>query len=158
MNKTELRSPIQNLAYTFVHWVFVVFLSIISFVVQSSFLIDTGETYGSIFSGNIYRVNYVTFTIGVALFLAGFYIIWKKYLVVDWNGYNGQFRIWKVAYVMLAFVALCAIFAAGSTGLLFCRGLGGKIRPEWTEWGFAAFPVYVVLVAVVDLCVNRKKR
>jgi len=159
MNKTEVISPIKNLAYTFVHWFLVVLLSIISFAVQYSFLIDTGETYSSIiFSGSIYRINPVTFPIGVALFLVGFYIVWKKYLAADWKGFRGQFRMWKVAYVVIALVALGSVFVAGIIGLFLYLGLTGDIRPEWTTWGFAAFPIYVVSVIVIDFVVSRKNK
>ncbi len=152
------RSSIKNLAYTFLHWLFVVFLSAISFVVQYSFLIDTGETHSSIiFSGSIYHVNYLMFPIGVALFLVGYYILWKKYLVEDWKGFKQRFWLWKVAYVIIALVALAAIFVAGILGLFLNLGLSGDIQPEWTTWGFAAFPIYVVLVVVIDLWVSRKK-
>lgn len=159
MNKTEVRSPIKNLAYTFAHWFLVVLLSIVSFAVQYSFLSETGETYSSFFfSASIYRINPVTFPIGVALFLVGFYILWKKFLVPDWKAFYGQFWSWKVAYVVIAIVALGAIFLVGVITLFCYLGLTGNIRPEWTTWGFAAFPIYIVLVIVIDFVVNRKKR
>lgn len=157
MKKKEIGSSIKRLGYSFAHWCYVVILSIVSFVVQYSFLVDTGEkTSGYIFTGSIYRVNYVTFPIGVAIFLIGYYFVWKEYLVEDWKSFNGQFWMWKVAYVIIALLALCAIFMAGIMIMFLNIGFADTIRPTWTIWGCIAFPIYVVLVAIVNLCVNRK--
>lgn len=158
MKKKEIGSSIKRLGYSFAHWCYVVILSIVSFVVQYSFLVDTGEkTSGYIFTGSIYRVNYVTFPIGVVLFLVGYYFIWKEYLLEDWNGLKGQFWLWKVLYAIIGILALGAIFMTGISTIFWHVGLGGDIRPTWTIWGFVAFPIYVVLVPVIYWCINKKK-
>ena len=157
--KTNTRTSIKNLIYTLAHWILVVLLAVISFVLQYSFLVDTGETYSDIiFSGSFYRVNYVTFSIGAVLFLVGFYLIWKKCLVPDWLGFNGKFWMWKVTYVIIALAALGAILVAGVIVEFINTGLAGIIKPEWTTWGFVAFPLYIVFVAIIEVCGGIKKR
>ncbi len=151
------RSPIKNLAYTFFHWFLVVALSAISFFVQYAFMIDTGESYsGFFFSGSIYSVNFFVYPIGVALFLVGYYMIWKKCLVVDWNGFHGKFWLWKVGYVLIVAVALVAIFVVALLVMFCYTGLAIDITPVWATWGYVAYPAYVVFVAVIDLYINRK--
>lgn len=158
MDKMENRSPIKNLGYTFVHWILVVLISFISFCVQYSFLIDTGESYSSfIFSGNIYHVNYVTFPIGVAIFLFGFCFVWKKLLVEDWKLCCEQSWKWKAAYVLIASVVLFAIIAIGALVVFLYLGLSGDITPTWTVCTCFAYPIYAVLVIVVDCLKNRKR-
>lgn len=158
MNKTASRSPAKNFAYTLLHWFFVVVLSMLSFVLQYSFLTDTGKTSsGGLLFKRIYRVNPVMFFIGVALFFVGFCIIWKKYLAVDWNGFKEKCCMWKVAYVTIAIIALGAIFLAGIIIMFLCLGFD-VLRPEWTQYGCFAFPIYVVLVIVIDFLAKRQKR
>lgn len=156
MKKSEMiansRKTITNLGYTFLHWLLVVILGAISFVVQFSFMIDTGEDYSSfIFSGEVYSINFFTYLIGIALFVVGYYIMWKKYLVVDWNGFKGQFWLWKFTYVIIALVALVAIFAVALLIIASHVGLSVDVRPEWTMWGSVALPVYAVIFSIVDL-------
>ena len=124
-----------------------------------NFLMDTGETYSDIiFSGGFYRVNFVTFAIGVVLFLVGFYLIWKKCLVTDWLCFDGEFRLWKAVYVTLALAASGAILVAGVIVESVNTGLTGIITPEWTTWGYVAFPLYIVFVAIIEVCGGIKKR
>ncbi len=153
------RSPIKNLVYTFFHWFSVVALSAISFFVQYAFMTDTGESYsGFFFTGSIYSINYFMYFIGVVLFFAGFYMIWKKYLVVDWNGFHGKCLLWKVSYLLIATVALAAIFVVALLVMLCYTGLVIDITPVWATWGFVYFPVYVLLVAVIDWYISRKHK
>ena len=157
------RTLVKNLAFTCLHWMLVVLLGIVSFVVQYSFLIDTGEEYSSIiFSGSVYHINYVTFSIGVGLFLVGYYVLWKKYLLVDWKVFDGHLWIWKIGYILPALTAMAVVFLSGVIILFLYLGFDRDIIPEWTTWGFAAFPVYMVLVIIVEVLkkikVNEKEK
>lgn len=157
MNTTD-RKPWKNLVCILLHWFLVVLLSMISFLVQYSFLTDTGEIHSSIiFSGSIYHVNYVAFPIGVAAFLIGYYVLWKRYLLPDWNKLAGRFWGWRAMYVLIVLIAMVTIFVVGIIALILKLGLGGNITPEWTTWGFVAYPVYILLIVVVEIIKNRKE-
>ena len=149
------RKPFLNLIFTILHWILAEVLCLISIVIQFSFLKDTGETYsGIIFSGKVYEINYLMFVLGTALFLAGFYIIWKKCLLVDWNAYEGRNLLWKAAYFLIAVISVAIILVEEVLGIFLVVGFTDDIRPEWTTWGFVWFPVYVVLVMIVGLLKN----
>lgn len=153
------RSPIKNLVFTFLHWVLVVLLSVISFFIQYAFLIDTNEShFDYIFSGSVMRINWWTFSFGIILFLLGFILLWKKFLVVDWNSFQKYLWVWKMAYIIIALGSLAAIFVAGILIHFLHVGLGNVITPQWTTWGCIALPVYVVLVIVVDFGVCKLKQ
>lgn len=149
------RKPFLNLIFTILHWILAEVLCLISLVIQFSFLKDTGETYsGIIFSGKVYEINYLMFVLGTALFLAGFYIIWKKCLLVDWNAYEGRNLLWKAAYLLITVISVAVIFVEQVLGIFLVVGFTDDIWPEWTTWGFVWFPVYVVLVMIVGLLKN----
>lgn len=82
----------------------------------------------------------------------------EKMLVPDWLGFNGKFWMWKVTYVIIALAALGAILVAGVIVEFINTGLAGIIKPEWTTWGFVAFPLYIVFVAIIEVCGGIKKR
>ena len=149
------RKPFLNLIFTILHWILAEVLCLISLVIQFSFLKDTGETYsGIIFSGKVYEINYLMFVLGTALFLAGFYIIWKKCLLVDWNSYEGRNLLWKAAYLLITVISVAVIFVEQVLGIFLVVGFTDDIWPEWTTWGFISVPVYVVLVMIVGLLKN----
>lgn len=79
-------------------------------------------------------------------------------LVVDWNGFYGKFWLWKVGYVLIAAVALVTIFVVALLVMLCYTGLVIDITPVWATWGFVYFPVYVLLVAVIDWYISRKHK
>ena len=112
--ENKSRKPFLNLIFTILHWILAEVLCLISLVIQFSFLKDTGETYsGIIFSGKVYEINYLMFVLGTALFLAGFYIILKKCLLVDWNAFWGKNFLWKVLYLIIALAVtfvVCIVF------------------------------------------------
>ena len=151
-------NPWKHLVFSFLHWVIVVILSIISYVLQYSFMIDTGERYSSfIFSGSVYRVNAPMFTLGVTIFFIGYYFLWKKYLFPDWKAFAKCFWIWKAAYVLIVILALCAVSFAGIVILFFYVGLSINLTPEWTMWGCVAFPVYMLLVVLAEIVGSKRK-
>ena len=94
------------------------------------------------------------FVLGTALFLAGFYIIWKKCLLVDWNAYEGRNLLWKAAYLLITVISVAIIFVEQVLGIFLVVGFTDDIWPEWTTWGFVSVPVYVVLVMIVGLLKN----
>ena len=154
---TPNRNPWKNLLYTVMHWFLSVLLGFVSAYVLYSFPVDTGETYASfIFSGSIYHVNYLTFTIGMLMFLIGYNFLWKRYLVPDWKAFACRCFGWRVLYVLLAVAALVAVFFVGILGLLMSFGLSGKLTPEWMMWAFCVYPVYMVLHVVLELLISRK--
>ena len=158
MNKTK-RNPWKNLLFTLLHWILVVLLGMISAIVLFSFLVDTGETYSSfIFSGSVYHVNYVTYPMGLAAFLVGYYMLWKRFLLPDWMAFAGCFWGWKVVYILIALTALAGVFAMGLVALLYAVGLSGLLTPEWTEWGFILYLVDIVVVAIVEIIRSRKRK
>ena len=150
------RKPFLNLIYTICHWFLVEILCAISMVVQFSFMKDLGErTYSGLFSGGtLYEINYIMFILGTALFLAGYYIIWKKCLLVDWNAYEGRNLLWKATYLLVAVISVAILLVEEVLGIFLVVGFTDDIRPEWTTWGFVWFPVYVVLVMIVGLLKN----
>jgi len=153
---SKSRKPIVNFIYTILHWILAEVLCVISIVIQFSFLKDTEETYSGIFfSGKVYEINYLMFVLGTALFLAGFYIIWKKCLLVDWNAFSGKSFLWKIVYFIIAIVSAGVIFVEEVLGVFLVVGFTDYIHPEWTTWGFAVFPVYVLLVIIIGLIRNR---
>ena len=157
MDKTEKRSPIRNLVYIFIHWLLVVILSVISFYLQYAFMKDTGEeSFDYIFSGKVYNFNYVTFSLGVVIFVVGFHIIRKKFLITGWFDFDGQFWMWKAGYVMISLIAMGAISVAGILIPFMHLGLGSIVKPEWLSYGFFAFPAYVLLAMVIHICMKRK--
>ncbi len=152
------RKPFLNLIYTICHWILAEILCVISMVVQFSFMKDLGETFSGLFnSGTLYEINYLMFVLGTALFLAGFYIIWKKCLLVDWNAFSGKNFLWKVVYFIIAIVSAGVIFVEEVLGVFLVVGFTDDIHPEWTTWGFAVFPVYVLLVIIIGLFRNRAR-
>lgn len=158
MNKTK-RNPWKNLLFTLLHWILVVLLGMISAIVLFSFLVDTGETYSSfIFSGSVYHVNYVTYPMGLAAFLVGYYMLWKRFLLPDWMAFAGCFWGWKVVYILIALTALAGVFAMGLVALLYAVGFSGLLTPEWTEWGFILYLVDIVVVAIVEIIRSRKRK
>ncbi len=151
------RKPFLNLIFTILHWILAEVLCLISLVIQFSFLKDTGETYsGIIFSGKVYEINYLMFVLGTALFLAGFYIIWKKCLLVDWNAFSGKNFLWKVLYLIIALVSAGVIFVEEVLGIFLVVGFTDDIWPEWTTWGFVWFPVYILAVIIIGLIKNKQ--
>lgn len=157
MNKAK-RNPWKNLLFALLHWGLVVVLGIISSIILFSFLVDTGETYSSfIFSGIIYHVNYVTYPMGLAAFLVGYYMLWKRFLLQDWKSFAGCFWGWRVVYILIALAAMAGLYAAGVFTLLFAVGLSGTLTPEWTIWGFLVYLVDIVVVAVVEIIRSRRE-
>ncbi len=153
------RNPWKNLLFTLLHWVLVVGLGMISSIILFSFLVDTGETYSSlIFSGIVYHVNYVTYPMGLAAFLIGYYILWKRFLLPDWKAFAGRFWAWRAGYVFIAVAAMAGVFATGVVALLFAAGLSGTLTPEWTMWGFLVYLVDIVVVAIVEIIKNSKRK
>ncbi|MBQ8189961.1 MAG: hypothetical protein IJZ44_09310, partial [Lachnospiraceae bacterium] len=57
----------------------------------------------------------------------------------------------------IATVALAAIFVVALLVMLCYTGLVIDITPVWATWGFVYFPVYVLLVVVIDLAIDKKK-
>ncbi|MBQ8527592.1 MAG: hypothetical protein IJ429_03875 [Lachnospiraceae bacterium] len=154
---SKSRKLIVNFIYTILHWILAEVLCVISIVIQFSFLKDTEETYsGIIFSGKVYEINYLMFVLGTALFLAGFYIIWKKCLLVDWKAFNGRNILWKAAYFLVALVSAAIIFVEEVLGIFLVVGFTDDIRPEWTTWGFVWFPVYILAVMIIGLIKNKQ--
>ncbi|MBQ8199684.1 MAG: alpha/beta hydrolase [Lachnospiraceae bacterium] len=120
---------------------------------------DTGETFSGFFnSGMVYEINYLMFILGTALFVVGYYIIWKKCLLVDWNAFSGHNPFWKVAYIIIALVSAAVIYVEEVLGIFLVSGFDYDIRPEWTTWGFVVFPVYIVLVMILDLSMSVKMK
>ena len=157
--ESNKRKPILNLIYICLHWILVEILCVISLVVQFSFLKDTGETFSGFFnSGMVYEINYLMFILGTALFVVGYYIIWKKCLLVDWNAFSGHNLLWKVVYIIIALVSTAVIYVEEVLGIFLVVGFDYDIRPEWTTWGFVAIPVYVVIVMIVDLGMSMKMK
>lgn len=148
------RKPWKNLLFTLLHWVLVVLLGMISTIVLFSFLVDTGETSSSFISGSIYHVNYVTYPIGLAVFLIGYYMLWKRFLLPDWMAFVGHFWGWRVGYILIALAAMVGMFVAWVIALLYSIGLGGILTPEWTEWSFIVYLVDIVVVAIVEIIRN----
>ena len=154
-DESKYRSSGYNLALTFIHWLLAVILSIISYMLQYACLIDTGEDhYSFIFSGDIYRVNRIAYVIGIAVFLAGFCFLWKRYLAPDWRYFAGRCWGWKFGYIVITVVALAAVFVSGIVILFMKLGLSDNIRPEWTTNAFGAFPLYMVFIIIVDTLEN----
>ena len=152
MQKINGRSNISNLVYTIIHWIIVVFLSGIAYVVQFSFLKDTGiEHKESFFYAKEVSINYLAYFIGTIIFLLGYYFVWKKYLRVDWNNYKEGSIGWKIVYFILMLIAMFSIFIV-SIMVMFCyTGLSIYIVPEWTTWSCAVFPAYIFLVTIIDM-------
>ena len=155
--ENKSRKPFLNLIYTILHWILVEILCVISMVVQFSFMKDLGETtYSGLFSGGtLYEINYLMFVFGTVLFWAGFYIIWKKCLLVDWNAFGGKNFLWKVLYLIIALVSTGVIFVEEVLGVFLVVGFADDIQPEWTTWGFVLFPVYVLAVIIIGLIKNK---
>ena len=156
---TPNRNPWKNLLYTVMHWFLSVLLGFVSAYVLYSFPVDTGETYASfLFSGSIYHVNYLTFPLGIILFLLGFYFLWKRCLVPDWKMLSGRNFGWRVVYVLFGVAAVVAVFFVGILGLLLSFGLSGQLTPEWIMWAFCLYPVYMVLLMVSELIRSRREK
>lgn len=146
------RNPFKILLFTLLHWCLVVVLSFIAAIVQYSFLVDTGETYSSfIFSGSIYRVNYATYLLGIVIFLIGYQLLWKRFLLPDWDAFAECFWGWRILYILIALVAMAVVFFAGVISQLFVLGLGGTLTPAWTEWGFMVYLLDIAVVAIVEI-------
>ena len=159
MIKKDFKDLFKGTVVTFFHWGLVVLLSLVSFVLQYRFATPEGAPVtGGLFAAQLYKVNMPMFIFGVAVFLVGFYLMWKKLLLIDWIKLDGQDVIWKIAYVIIAIVALFAILLVGVLILFLNTGLGGVMSPKWTEFTAFAFPAYSLGVIVVDWFVNGKNR
>lgn len=153
--ESKSRKPLVNLIYAMLHWVLVEILCVISLVIQFSFLKETDETFSGLFnSGRVYEINYLMFIMGTVLFLVGYYMIWKKCLLVDWNAFSGRNLLWKVVYFIIALISIGVIFVEEVLGIFLVVGFDCDIHPEWTTWGFVAVPVYVLAVIVIELLIN----
>ncbi len=157
--KSDSRTPRGALGWTFLHWLLVLVVGAVSFVVQFSFMIDTGESYsGFIFSSDIYMVNPVIYPVGCVLFLVGYYVLWKRYLKPDWKGMAGYRWGWRAGYIVVSLIGLFALFASFVVVLFLYCGLTISLRPEWAMYGMFAFPAYAVLIPIIDLYVGWYKK
>lgn len=156
--KNKTRSEIATLAWSYLHWWIVLGMSIVSFVLQFAFLVDTGEDYsGWITYGDIYTFNPVTFPLGVILFLIGYYVLWKLFLRGDWERFKGEMWLWKAGFAIIAIIFLLKICLAYYFVFLLLGGWDIAIHPEWMLWSGVVFPIYVFGISIVDLCVRTKK-
>ncbi len=156
--KSKTRSEIATLAWSYLHWWIVLGMSIVAFVLQFAFLVDTGEDYsGWITYGDIYTFNPVTFLLGVILFLAGYYVFWKLFLRGDWERFIGEMWIWKAGFVIISVTFLLKICLAYYFVFLLLGGWDIAIQPEWMLWCGVVFPVYALMISIVDLCVKCRK-
>lgn len=156
--KSKDRSTIATLGMSYLHWWIVLGMSIVAFVLQFAFLVDTGEDYsGWITYGDIYTFNPVLFPLGVLLFLVGYYVLWKLFLRGDWERFKGEHWVWKVGYSIIAITFLLKIFLTYWIVFTVLCGWDISIHPEWMLWACIVFPMYVLVISVVDLCVKYKK-
>lgn len=145
----------KDLGVTLFHWILVVLISMFSYDVQYIGLKEVGEVQDTfLFATQFYEVNVPMFILGIALFVIGFHFIWQKFLKKDWIKFNFQGTGWKVAYVIIAIIAIFAIFVGGIFVLFFHMGLTGELT---FNAGFV-FPIYIVGYIFVSSFIKGNKK
>ncbi len=136
---------------TFAKWLVVYVCSMICFFLQYSFVTDTGEEYESfMFAGSIYSINYLTYSIGLTLFLVGYLLLWKYLLKPDWRSYNGIHWLWKVGYPVIVALVVVLLFY-GAVLVMFLNSGFGAYKQEWLEPVLYVQLTYIVVLPVIDL-------
>lgn len=150
------RANFTNLLYTMLHWFFVDLLAFLSFNIMLGFSKDlTPDMEDGLYMVKAFAVNIPVYIIGFIVFFAGYYFIWKLWLLEDRNNFKGSKKIWRVLKVIVEVLTMIAIFLIFFLVEVISLGWG-YFEPS-SRWADYSIVVIIIAMVVMPLVLFKKK-
>lgn len=148
------RGNLLNLIFMMFHWILADATVLLGYLFQLAFPKDPDpETVA--YCGKIYHANIPMFILGTLIMLLGYFLVWRLWLLDDWNRYKGKGKGWVFAGIMLELVNMVGLF------VLFYLVMAMALR--WGDYGdgsqwvnYSIIPTLVILI-ILPLWFFRKK-
>lgn len=150
MNETKIRTPLQNLIMTFVHWLVLLAAEAGAFVLADGFSYEDGvRPTGSFLPETVYRVNIPCFIAGILLAAAAYVFAWIFLLRSDFTETLPQSFGWKMGWWLLYLIGHAALFFVDFLVLIYEIGIFSTLEPDACEAALMIFPFTVLLFSLV---------
>lgn len=152
----EKKSNFANLLSTMLHWFFVDILSFLSFNIMLGFSKDLNpDMEDGLYLAKAYAVNIPVFIIGVLVLFAGYYFIWKLWILEDRNNFKESKKVWKVLSIIIEALTMIAVFLIFFLSEVISLGWGYfEASSRWADYSIV---VFIIILVVMPLLLFKKK-
>ncbi|SEG35775.1 hypothetical protein SAMN04487934_11741 [Eubacterium ruminantium] len=117
--------PMKDFILMVLHWVLVLVICFASVFIQYLFVSNSRSSVGkAVNEGQLYKINYIVYIIGVVIGVIGFVGLWIALLHKDWMKLGGINVKWRIACVIAQITAAVFSLVLSGIAIVFSASFG----------------------------------
>ncbi len=142
---------LRRLIKMFFHWIIAELILATAFLVQFSGKIDKDpDSMAAYLYGKTYELNVLFYILGLIIFLAGYFAVWKLYLKEDWLLLNCKKKRFLISGILMEVIMLVATFFLFFAAMALSLGWANfSAKYKWVDYSIFVLLLYMILMPLL---------